>query len=291
MLRKILKWIGGIAGTLVAGLLIFYFVMHMHVNNKKEKMYNVEVRMLEIPSDSATIADGAHIYATRGCADCHGDNAAGKFFIEDKMIGTLAGTNLTSGKGGRPAGYGDREWLLALRHGLKGDRKPLLVMPSYEYYKMADHDIASLVAYLKSLPPVDHEVPPAALGPLGTILAGLDKLPLIAADRVDHIFNPPATVERTVSAAYGQYLATSCTGCHKPGLKGGDNPVPGGLYVSDITSSGNIGKWGMPEFVTALRTGKTPDGRQMKNKDMPWQMTNKYTDDELQALFLYLKTL
>src|SRR5688500_2909208 len=110
MLRNILKWIGGIAGTLVAGLLIFYFVMHTQVNNRRGKMYNVEVRMLEIPSDSATIADGAHIYATRGCADGHGGDAAGKFFIEDKMTGALPGTNLTSGKGGRPVGYGDLAW-------------------------------------------------------------------------------------------------------------------------------------------------------------------------------------
>ncbi|WP_157986455.1 c-type cytochrome [Chitinophaga alhagiae] len=291
MLRKILKWTGGIIATFIGALLIFYFVMHIYVNNKRAKTYNVEVRMLEIPSDSATIAEGAHIYATKGCGDCHGDNGAGKFFMQDKMIGAISGTNLTAGKGGRPADQGAREWLLALRHGLKRDYKPLLVMPSYEYYKMSDHDISSLVAYLESLPPVDHEVPPATLGPLGTVLSGLDKLPLIPADKIDHGFRSPAKVERTVSAEYGQYLSMSCTGCHSPSLKGGDSPIPGGTPVRDITTTGNIGKWSMPEFVTALRTGKTPDGRQLKNEDMPWKMTNQYTDGELEAIYLYLKTL
>ena len=291
MLRKILKWTGGIIATLIAGAAIFYFVMRIQVNNRRDKTYAVQVRMLDVPVDSATIADGAHIYVTKGCADCHGDDGAGKIFLEDPMVGTLSGTNLTRGKGGRPAGYGDREWLLALRHGLNAHNKPLVVMPSYEYYQMSDHDIASLVAYLKSMPPVDHAVPAPALGPLGTILSGLDKLPLIPAEKIDHTFKSPAHVEKAVSPAYGQYLSMSCTGCHKPGLKGGDSPIPGGMPVRDITTAGNLGKWSMPEFVTVMRTGKTPDGRQMKNEDMPWKMTSKYTDDELQALYLYLKTL
>src|SRR5688500_16030148 len=146
MLRKILKWTGGIMGVLMAGLLIFYFTMHIMVNNKKSKIYNVDVRMLNIPRNSASVADGAHIYATKGCADCHGEDHSGKIFINDAALGRLQAPNLTSGKGGLPSGYSDRDWLLAMRHGLRSNGKPLLVMPSYEFYKMSDHDMANLIA-------------------------------------------------------------------------------------------------------------------------------------------------
>lgn len=291
MLRKILKWIGGGIGVLVAVALIFYFVMYIVVNNKRNKIYNVEVRVFDIPSDSATIAEGAHIYATKGCADCHGGDLSGKTFLEDGMIGTVGGANLTSGKGGRPEKYTDRDWIMAMRHGLKSDGKPLIIMPSYEYYKLADHDLASLIAYCKSVPAVDHEPANIKLGPLGTVLSGLDKLPLIPAEQINHQAKHAQKMERSVSVEYGKYLSMSCTGCHKPDLKGGENPIPGGTPVRDITASGNIGKWTQNQFVSALRTGATPDGRQLKNEDMPWKMTNNYTDEELQALYLYLKTL
>jgi mono/diheme cytochrome c family protein len=291
MLRKILKWIGGGIGVLVAVALIFYFLMYIVVANKRDKTYNVEVRVFDIPSDSATIAEGAHIYATKGCTDCHGGDLSGKTFLEDGMIGTVSGANLTTGKGGRPQNYSNRDWIMAMRHGLKSDGKPLIIMPSYEYYKLADHDLASLIAYCKSVPAVDHEPATIKLGPLGTVLSGLDKLPLIPAEKIDHLAKHTQKMERSVSVEYGQYLSMSCTGCHKPNLKGGENPIPGGTPVRDITASGNIGKWTQNQFVSALRTGATPDGRQLKNEDMPWKMTNNYTDEELQALYLYLKTL
>ena len=291
MLRKILKWITGGIGVLVALFLIFYFLMYMVVSNKRDKTYNVDVRMFDIPSDSASVAEGAHIYATKGCADCHGEDLSGKIFLEDGMVGTIRAANLTSGKGGRPANYTDRDWILALRHGLKTDGKPLIIMPSYDYCKLADHDLARLIAYCKSVPAVDAEPALVKLGPLGTVLSGLDKLPLIPAEQIDHKAQYPQKIEKSVSVEYGKYLTLSCIGCHKPNLKGGDNVIPGGTPVRDITASGNIGKWTLDQFINVLRTGATPDGRQLNNGDMPWQMTKNYTDDELQALYLYLKTL
>ncbi|MGX5818622.1 c-type cytochrome [Chitinophaga lutea] len=291
MLRKVLKWTGGILGGIIGAVLIFYFVMRIVVNNKRDKTYTVEVRMLSIPSDSASVAEGAHIYAIKGCGDCHGKDLSGKIFVNDPMVGVISGTNLTSGKGGRPAGYSDKDWLMALRHGLRPTGKPLLIMPSYEYYKMSDHDVAHLVAYLKSVPPVDHAVEEPSIGPMGTILSGLGKLPLIPAEMIDHSHQAAQTVEKTATAEYGKYLSMSCSGCHTPSMKGGDSPIPGGVPVRDISAAGNLGKWSLGEFQVVMRTGKTPDGRQLKNEDMPWEMTRQYTDMEIEALYRYLKTL
>lgn len=290
MLRKILKWTGGIIGILLAAILIFYFVMRTKVNNNREKIYTVDVRMIDIPSDSATVARGAHIYAIKGCADCHGENLAGNVFLNDPPIGLVAAANLTHGKGGIPADYSDRDWLRAMRHGLRRDGKSLLVMPSYEFAKFDDHDMAALIAFCKAQPSVDNELPEFKLGPVGTVLAGIGKLPLFPAAMVDHRYKQSAQVVKGPTKEYGQYLANSCSGCHKPDYKGGDNPIPGGKKVADITSTGNVGKWDLKQFVTAMRTGKTPE-KTLKNEDMPWKMTNNYTEEELEALFRYFQSI
>lgn len=288
---KFLKWTARSLGILLAVLFIAYTVIWLSTHRRISKHYSVEVKPIDLRPDSARLADGARLFVTKGCADCHGQDGAGKVFFEDVMIGRLTGANLTRGKGGLPAGFQDRDWLLALRHGLRPDGTPLLVMPSYEFAPLADDDIASIIAWCKTLPAVDRELPRIRIGPVGHILTALDELPLVPAERVDHQYQPPATVKKEASAAYGRYLAVSCTGCHHTDLQGGDNPVPGKVPVADITSRGHVGLWTANEFIATLRTGVTPEGKRLNNGDMPWQMTAQYTDEELAALYLYLKSL
>ncbi len=96
----------------------------------------------------------------------------------------------------------------------------------------------NLIAYVKSVPPVDHELPEHKAGPAGHYtVSSLDKLPLIPAEQIDHHHKPGVAVKRGATAEYGEYLSMSCTGCHKPNLKGGPNPVPGGIPARDITAS------------------------------------------------------
>jgi hypothetical protein len=116
-------------------------------------------------------------------------------------------------------------------------------------------------------------------------------LPLVPAEKVDHHYRAPAVVKQEVSAAYGKYLSISCTGCHHADLRGGENPIPGKVAVADITAKGHVGSWTSDQFITALRTGRTPEGKLLNNDDMPWQMTAQYTKEELEALYLYLKSL
>lgn len=49
--------------------------------------------------------------------------------------------------------------------------------------------------------------------------------------------------------------------------------------------------WSQDAFMTTLRTGVTPDGRQLDNAFMPWEAIGNMTDDDLTAVQLYLKTL
>ncbi|MBS0028760.1 c-type cytochrome [Chitinophaga sp. 22321] len=290
MFSRILKWAGMVVlGAIVIVLIafgIFSFLFRQHVN----KQYAVQVREIPVPEDSASIAAGKHLYEIRGCGECHGTDLRGKVFVDDPVLGLLAGTNLTYGKGGLPDSFDNKAWLRALRHGLNAENKTLLLMPSEEFSRMDDHDIAAIIAFCKAQPKIDAPPVPIKIRPVGKVLSVLGKIPLFPAEMIDHKLQQPAQVVKGPTADYGKYLSASCTGCHKPSLTGGDNPVPGGVPVANITSAGHVGKWSKDEFIIALRTGKTPEGKQLQVTDMPWTMTARYTDDELTALYLYLKT-
>ncbi len=66
--------------------------------------------MIDIPTDSASVADEAHILRyKRLCGTAAAKIFQEKSFIDDGALGRIARQQLTSGKGGRPAGYSDRD--------------------------------------------------------------------------------------------------------------------------------------------------------------------------------------
>ncbi|MDX5423432.1 MAG: cytochrome c [Hymenobacteraceae bacterium] len=291
MIRKIsiitLKGLLGLV-VLVSGAYLF---MSFLLEKRIQKAYAVETREIYFSANEALLEQGKHLYTIKGCEACHGRDLSGKVMLDEPAVGFFAGSNITYGAGGLPADYKEKDWVRALRHGLNQEGKPLLVMPSQELYKMSDKDISALIAYCMRQPPVDKQVPPVKLGPLGTILSALGQIPLISAETIDHNYAAPAEIEALPDATYGRYLALACSGCHNQNLKGGEAKVPGMKPYPDITTSGNVGRWTEEQFIQTLRTGQTPEGKQMKNEEMPWQMTKAYTDTELKALYAYLKTL
>jgi mono/diheme cytochrome c family protein len=291
MLIRILKGTG-IAllsiGVLLAGV---YGYMYYQVQTRINQKYVVQTPVLNIRYDSAQLTYGERLAIVKGCRDCHGDDMGGKVFVDDPGLGLLIGKNLTKGKGGLPNDYSTEDWVLALKHGIRRDGKTLLFMPSYEFTHLSEEDMSAIIAYAQSLKPVDRELPDHNLKPLSYILASLDKLPLIVAEKIDHSTELIKQVKSEVSVDFGKYLSTSCTGCHRPNMKGGDPIAPGFPVVPDVTTSGNVGKWTEDQFITVLRTGKTPEGKEIDPKNMPWPMTAAYTDTELKALYAYLKSI
>jgi mono/diheme cytochrome c family protein len=289
--RNTLRWTGIVLAGLAGILLIAYSVIYYQTEKRFNARYLVDTPMLRIPQDSASIALGGHLYQIKGCQDCHGANLSGKVFLDDPALGRIVATNLTRGKGGRPIEYSDGDWLRALKHGVDADGKPLLLMPSHETTRLSNQDLTALIAYCQNQPAVDNELPAHSVGPLGRILMAFDKIPMLSAEKIDHHAKATADMQPTVSMEYGAYLAVSCVGCHRENLEGGDPLAPGFPPVPNITSTGKPGKWTEEQFIRTLRTGKTPEGKVLKNEDMPWQMTRQYTDVELKALRLYLITL
>jgi hypothetical protein len=93
------------------------------------------------------------------------------------------------------------------------------------------------------------------------------------------------------NAAYGRYLSGLCRSCHGPELTGGQPVEPGAPPAPSLTPGGELRRWTADGFISAMRTGTTPDGRQLDPMFMPWQSVGKLDDDELRALWLYLTSL
>lgn len=292
-MKKFFKWVGVFLGALVVLLLGAYAFIYSSVKSRLEKQYEVTVRPVTIPTDSASIALGAHVASIKGCYDCHGENYGGNIVIDDPAMGRIVGPNITTGKGGllsRHGSFTDEDYIRAIRHGVGKNGKTLKLMPSYEYNPLSNQDMGSLVAFLKSLPPIDNEPPSTELKPLAYILTNFDKLPLVVAEKVDHDAVSPEVVIPEISPSYGKYVAISCTGCHRENFKGGDAIIPGSPPVPNITATGSIGKWTEEQFIQTLLNGVTPEGKKLDPKYMPWPMAKSLTETEIKSIYAFLKS-
>lgn len=283
MLKKIMKWTARILLLIVLLVLGYYTKAWITTDNRRNKQFSVKPVAIELVTDSAIIAQGKRLVAVKGCDDCHGKDLSGRTIFEKSGVGRLVAKNITRGQGGLRSGFTARDWVLAIRHGLGQDGKPLLYMPSVNYNQLTEPDLKAIIAYCAQVPPVDNQLPLSEIGPGATILTDLGQLGLFAAEKIDHAALPPAGKEMAETAEFGKYVALVCTHCHQPNMKGG-GPNP------DISSTGKSSQWTDEQFFHALRTGIRPDGSTLK-EPMPWKMTREFSDVELKAVRLYLKSI
>ncbi len=291
-MKRIIKLVGKLLAVVFIAIVIAVVAIYLLSNHKMSKSYNVEAHPVNIvDADSALIAYGERLSRIRGCTDCHGDNLAGKLMIDNPAIARLYAKNLTPGKGGID-NYTIEDWERSIRHGIGKDNKPLLFMPATEFFALSDEDLGALIAYLNSLEPVDNILPENSIGMLGRFLYLIGKIPLIQAEIIDHRSEHPAAPPRSVTAEYGEYLALGCAGCHGKEFSGG--PIPGAPPewppAANLTPSGNLKNWTEKSFIQTMRTGIKPDGKPF-SEFMPYQTASAMTDDELKAVWAFLKSL
>ena len=287
MVKKILKWVGillaGLVALFIIGLLSLYFI----TMDKLNKVYEIPPSGISVSSDPESIARGKHLVTVLGqCTGCHQEDFSGTVDDEGFMVGRVVTPNLTSGKGGVGSYYTDEDWARAIRHGVKPDGKPGIAMLAQAFNHLSDQDIADMIAYIKSAPPVDTEYPNTRLGPMGWLF--LYQVPdIIPAQVIDHDA-PRFEPEPGVTVEYGHYLTQYCHLCHGPDLSGGtEGPGTG----PNLTPGGELGSWTEADFVQTLRTGVTPTGKNLDPEMMPWKQVGQMTDDELKAIWLYLQSL
>lgn len=289
-MRRLLEGIaislGSAAVLIVVAVLALFFIGQMKMTDYPE----FSVRPPVIPSDQASIARGRHLAeAVALCTDCHQNGLRGKNLQLSPLVATLVAPNLTSGRGGIGGEYTAADWDRAIRHGIAKDGRKLAVMPSEYYSHMTDKDFADLVAFLSALTPVDNELPHTKLGLLGGALVGAHLYPF-PADDVNHDEVGLNIFDRGVSEAYGSYLVTlgTCRGCHGPELRGTTGGIGRPAGPNLVDSSRN---WSPEEFRRTIRNGRMPSGRTLDPQKMPWPRIGNLTDDELNAVFEYVRSI
>jgi mono/diheme cytochrome c family protein len=292
MLKKVLKWIGIVLGSLIGLLALALVVLFVVGGAKANKKYEIPVETVYIPTDAEAIQRGEHIATIYICTSCHTENLSGELYFAVPGMLSIPTPNLTAGAGGIGSFYTGEDWVRAIRHGVGHDGRALFIMPSNTFYYLSDEDLGTLIAYLKSVPPVDNVLLERRIELLGRLMMAVGLFPPLAVDRIDHTAPPPAVPEPGVTVAYGQYLSRICTECHGANLNGAPFGPPGQeVPTPNLTPGGELAAWSEEDFFTTLRTGLTPSGRKLNEEQMPWKAFGQMTDEELHAVWLYLRSL
>ena len=215
-------------------------------------------------------AEGQRLSYVLGCRSCHGAALAGAPM--NLSSSTLIAPNLT-----RLSKRTDAELDAAIRQGLRPDGHSELAMPSQAFAGLTDGEAASLIAYLRSLPPGGEVLvqPPYGLVLRMNLATGALKT------QADRHAQAAAPLDAGANTAAGRHVAwIACTQCHGPDLKGGD-----GYPAPDLTIRGYYVR---KPFHKVLRTGEgLPRDMKLMSETASSSLSH-LTDGEVDALYDYL---
>jgi len=308
---KITAYILGGVVVLVAAFLIYF-------NSTFPKMDLPSNEKVEITP--ARLERGKYLaHHVTVCMDCHSTRDWSKY------SGPL--TSGTLGKGGdkfdeatagvpgvlyakniTPAGisrYTDGELMRTITNGVTKEGKALFpLMPYIGYNNLTKEDLYSIVAYIRSLEPIKNDVPEGSLNfPLNLIVK---TIPLKS-------YKPSPEPNRNNPSEYGKYLVSiaGCFDCHTQMVKGDyimeksfaggrEFHFPGGVIrTANITPEpeSGIGTWTKDEFVERFKSMDLEKYPPMEtsvndfNTIMPWTMYSEMTNEDLGAIYEYLRTV
>lgn len=238
-----------------------------------------------IPSDAASIERGRHIARTRGCFGCHGQELEGQVFTDEwPWVRRAVAPNLAAvAREASPA-----ELEAAIRQGIGRDGRSLWSMPSYNFVHLRDSDVADLIAFLRSAPVRDQELPRPSLGLRARLamVRGTEE-PMVGwvADVPPRLLgagDDPALVR-------GEYLAmTTCNECHGMDLRGAW--VESDISPPDLAI---VAAYAWEEFNTLMNEGEARDGRTdlgLMSMVAPDRFAY-FTEEERRDLYAFLRTL
>jgi hypothetical protein len=259
----------------------------------------------------ARLQRGQYLANSIGCLYCHSPHDWGK--RDDPILPGMAGAgqqlpytdlpgkvfapNLTPDKETGAGNWTDDMLARAIREGIGHDGRALFsIMPFPHYRIMPDEDLASIIVYLRSLPPVRNPLPQSEIiFPVKYIIRN-DPQPILV---------PVAEPDVSDPVKRGRFLVNliGCADCHTP-VDNHHVPIPGMEFSGGqvihapwgTVASANLtpDPSGIPyydeaTFLKAMRTGEV--GTRELSQTMPWSALAIMTDQDLEAMFAYLKTL
>jgi mono/diheme cytochrome c family protein len=241
---------------------------------KLRTTFEIPATPVAVPTDSAGLARGRHIFETRGCEGCHGAGLAGNVFLDEPLLARLIAPNVVRAI----RDYSDPELARLIRHGVRPNGRGVAVMPSSMFYNLDDADLGALIAYLRTLPDKGADTLPATsmriLARVGIVTGKYNLEP------VNIIHDAPRPSSAPDRVMRGEYIArSSCTECHGSRLEGRD----------DRPALSIVRGYSAAEFARLMREGVPRDGRQLTL--MARTAKNRFvhlSDDEVSALYEYL---
>jgi mono/diheme cytochrome c family protein len=293
-MRKALKWVVIVIAALLVVLAALALATNWLAERKRTRVIELTVAPLPYVSDAAAIERGKYLYESRGCMECHGSDGAGRDVVNDPEGMYVHSSNISPGPGSVVKAYTEADWVRAIRHGVSPQKHALFLMPSKDYSRLTDADLAAIIAYARNLPPATGG---GATVPLPFVVKALYAAGAVKddAEEIDHTLLPPAPVAETISVDHGAYVAKMCTGCHGDGLSGGKIPGappdwPPAANLTPGTGSAMVRYPSDAAFASMLRTGKRPDGTAV-SRVMPFTTLGKLNDTDIGAVYVFLKAL
>ncbi len=248
--------------------------------------------------------------ALSGCSYCHtphnwgapgtpyiaGMEGAGEIMPYGGVPGRIVAPNLTPDPETGAGRWTDDQFARAIREGVGHDGRALFPMMPYTHYRaMSDEDLASVVVYLRSLPAVHNPLPPTGI---------IFPVKYLIRNVPEPVTSPVNDLAGTDPVKRGEHLVdqAGCPDCHTPQVRGAD--VPGMDFAGGFAFTGPWGTVGAANitpdpsgisyydetlFLEAMRTGQVK--ARALSPIMPIKIYQNLTDDDLKAMYAYLRTL
>ena len=257
------------------------------------------------------LARGQYLADTLGCFDCHGEHDWAKHdapliagtmgagyadFVLAGLPGHVVPPNITPDPETGAGNWTDDMLGRAIREGIAHDGHamfPFMPYPDFRY--MSDEDLASIIVYLRSIPPIHKSLPATEIiSPVKYLIRSVPQ----------PITEPVPEPDLSTPVKRGQYLVTivGCADCHTPQSKG--QPVRGLEFAGGFILEGPWGRVASANitpdpsgisyydealFLEMVHTGYVK-ARKI-NQIMPWWHYRDFTDEDLKGIFAYVRTL
>ena len=303
------KLLRGLALVLV--LVVAAFAVY--VGMRQQLRFDTPLPEIAASADSSVIERGRYVVRNlASCPVCHGDptkldrthngeEVALSGGLEFKIPpGSFYPRNITPDPETGIGRFSDGQIARALRYGVGNDGRALL--PFMEMQGLSDEDLVAVISYLRTRPPVHNVVPEHRYNLLGRIVRAT-----VLANPVGPKTPPPHDSPHGATVENGRYLVESvanCWSCHTqrdystgemvgPHLGGGTMPDDwnpkrtwGPPNLTSDPATGRLAKFSEDEFVARMRAGRAIPG-----SPMPWQGFKELHEDDLRAIYRYLKTV
>lgn len=277
-MAKVLRWTGYVLGVLFLLALLAAAYVWIASGRKLGAQVEAKPERLAVPT-AAQLADGPRQLRILGCVSCHGEGLRGKLFFDEPNVARVHAPNLTL----IAAKATDQQLAQAIRQGISHDGRALFIMPSAQYSRLTDGELAALISAIRVQPKGGETMPAIKLGPIGRIGVVSGKFQAQPELVAEFAQNMPADLGPKF--ARGRHLVmTNCAECHGSSLGGAEPKL--GLTAPDLSI---VGAYDLPAFTKLMRTGVPASGKDLElMDDVAKDDFSHFTDDEIAALHDYL---